>query len=166
MKKVFDFTRNNANVVWGVVAVLIFAFLFIMGRKAGIAKAQQTKKIVPYPDGGKSLGDWPKGSNTAGKTVDEIATEWAKKVLDVTDGVWITSPIPQNDRRLNVFISLSALSNDQLTAVYNKYNLNHGNKFWGFTFVSMTEVIYNEVLAYGSDVQAKLVNRLKSLKLK
>lgn len=166
MKKFFDFARNNANIVWGILAVLVLVFLFFMGRKAGIAKAQQSKNIVPYPDGGKTLGDWPKGSNPAGKSVDEIATDWAKRVFDVTDGVWITSPIPQNDRRLNVFIGLSALSNDQLTAVYNKYNLNHGNKLWGWTFVSMTEVIDNEVLAYGSDVQAKLVNRLKSLKLK
>lgn len=166
MKKIFEFLRNNANIVWGVVAVLILVFLFFIGRKAGIAKAQKEKNIVPYPDGGKSLGDWPKGSNTAGKSVEEIANDWAKRVFDVTDGVWISSPTPSNDRRLNTFIGLYALSNDQLTAVYNQYNINHGHKFWGWTFVSMTEVINNEVLAYGSDVQLKLVNRLKSLKLK
>lgn len=162
MKKFLEILRNNANIVWGILALLILVFLFFMGRKSGIAKAQQEKNIVPYPDGGKTLGDWTK----AGKSVEEIAIEWAKRVFDVTDGAWVTSPIPANDRRLNTFIGLYNLSNDQLAAVYNQYNLNHGHKLWGWTFVSMTEVIDNEVLIYGSDVQIKLVNRLKSLKLK
>lgn len=166
MTKLLGFFRNNANIVWGILALLILVFLFLMGRKAGIAKAQQSKNIVPYPDGGKTMGDWQKGTNPAGKNVDEIANDWAKRVFDVTDGAWVSSPIPANDRRLNTFIGLYALGNDQLTAVYNKYNLNHGSKLWGWTFVSMTEVINNEVLIYGGDVQTKLVNRLKTLKLK
>jgi hypothetical protein len=156
--------KKIPNLVWGVLALMVLVFLFFTGRKAGIDKARKENKVEPLPDGGKSMGDW--GTNPTNPTALKYAIDLAKQVFDVLDGAWVTSPVPSQDRRLNAFILLYSLGNDQLTSVYNQYNLNHGQKFWGLTFVSMTEAIDNEVLLYGGDIQDKLVNRLKSLKLK
>lgn len=164
--------KNIPNLVWGVLSLFILIFLFFTGRKAGIDKARKELDIAPLPDGGGSLGDWGNvpanvpNNSKSGKTADEISLELARQVFAVLDGVWIPSPDPSKDRRLNLFIALTVLGKDQLASVYNQYNLNYGKKFWGLTFVSMTEAIQNEVLPYGSDIQDKLVNRLISLKLK
>lgn len=165
MNKFVESLRNNSNIVWITISILILVSLFFLGRKAGISKALKEKSVVPLPDGGKTIGDWDTGKNKAGKSANEIALALATKVKKVTKGVYIPNSNPNLDERLLVYISLSTLGNDQLTSIYNQYNINYGKGLlWGFE--TMTQAIDNEYMAYGGDVQTKLVNRLKSLKLK
>lgn len=167
MNQVKYFFDNHKSKVIALSIIIVFVIVFLVGRKGGIDAAQKQFAQVPLPDGGNSLGSgstsWGNGKGGLTNQGKEFAIATAKKVHDTISG----PNVPSNgiDPRIALFSSLFVLYNDQLTAVYNAYNIEYG-KGWFGSMETMTEAISSEIMFAGGEVRDKLVNRLKSLKLK
>ena len=133
----------NRPLQYFLVVVLIVAVIWYIGYRAARNKFKDSTS-VPYPDGGTGLP--AQGQRILDNLVDET--------YDVLDGIWQGTGIKEP-----VFNQYRALTNDQLTYVYNKYNAS----FQRTTGETLTQAIEAEWLK--SDSMKYVLTRLKTLGL-
>lgn len=165
MDKVKTFFSNPAT-FWGSIGLALVLTVFFVGRRLGIDEAQEKLGQKPLPDGGDSLGNWGGDESKSSKKEENseaYAISLSEEVFKAISGVYVTPP-NGIDPRIALFSNLLVLGADQLVMVYNKYNANHADKWWGFE--TMTEAIDSEYMLSGGTIKDKLISRLKSLKCK
>lgn len=134
---------QNKTVQIVLIAIVVLAFVYYLGRKLG----EKYIPPVPYPDGGNSLPvDWQRQGDALTDQCRVILYGLGKR----------------SDERDELFVSLFALSNDQLTYVYNAWNA----RYYKEKGDSLTQAI-DDIIVYGwlTGNKKKIVNRLKSLGL-
>jgi hypothetical protein len=127
-----------------LVVAIILAAVYLSGRRKG---KEQAYEYVPLPDGGASIPSAWKDGN-----LKEIVAELADRL----DGV-LTWDIEKEKS----FATLMALTDDQLTAVYNEFNRQFEHKGQG----TMTQWIVDEWSVSIVTIRPALVKRLRTLGL-
>ena len=134
---------QNRTVQIILVAALVLGFVYYLGRKLG----EKYMPPVAYPDGGKTLpADWQKQG--------DILVDQAHAIL--------YGLFKRSDERDELFVSMLALSNDQLTYMYNRW----GAAYYKEKGDSLTQAI-DDVYVYGwlTGNKKKIVNKMKTLGL-
>lgn len=139
----------------GIIAIIILIVVLVIVGAYLAGKSKKNKyapKHKPLPTGGEGIPIV--GTDTKGAPIPWNPTPLAKELYDVMDGVW--TPLIKKD---NAFAKLSALTDDQITAVYNRFN----DLYYSEDDATLTEWIDDEWNSGNAAVQA--LSRLKNLNL-
>ncbi len=133
----------NKNQMIGIIAAICVAlilFIYLIGRNSGKLKAQANNMApVKLPNNGTGI---PQGWSP-----DPLISE----LYDAMKGLFAWS-----STRENAYSKITALTRDQRTALYNRWNQLHGDKNAG----SLTEWIRDE--AYSGPQQQKAIALLEN----
>lgn len=135
---------QNKTARWVLLGLIGLVLFYVWARAAGKKKALEDAKQAPLPNNGSGI---PVGWDPK---------PLANRLFEVMDGVTTSSMVKEP-----VFAETYGLSADQLTAVYNAFNLMFASKGDG----TLTQWLRDERNYSLQGVKPQLIARLVSLNL-
>jgi len=140
--------KSTPYVIGGGVLLVILILVYFSGKKAGKSRAPKDK---PLPTGGQGIPIV--GIDASGNQIAWSPDALAKELFDVLDG------FDTSGTQEPVFGAALSLTDDQLTAVYNRWN----NLYYDKENMTLTEWLNSEW--WKGDKGVALLHRLRSKNL-
>jgi hypothetical protein len=142
----------SKGITWVILAGLaLLGFVYFSGKSAGKRKVPKDTEL---PNAGSGIPVI--GTDQNGKKISWSPNAIVSDLFDALNGSFVMAATKEE-----LFIRMLDLTDDQLTAVYNKFDKDHYDKDNG----TMTQWIKDEFNVSIGSVRDELVRRLQNLRL-